>query len=123
MGFASSKKNVILTICFVHCPACRSATPLSPLRITPLGNQDAAPFRLVVIHDVIHCLNIILVLMLILTTWLAKLKRASTWFGAISTVIASSIANLLLVGRQSGASPPFGLCLTQAALVYSVVLL
>ncbi len=122
MGFGS-KKNVILTICSVHCPACRSATPLSPLRIAPLSNQDTDPFRLVVVHDVIYSLNIILVSMVIITAWLAKLKRASTWYGSASTVIASAVANLLLVGRQSGTSPPFRLCLAQAASIYSVAVL
>ncbi|KJA26347.1 hypothetical protein HYPSUDRAFT_36647 [Hypholoma sublateritium FD-334 SS-4] len=101
----------------------RSIIPSSTLRIEPLGGQDAAPFRFVVIHDVIYCLNIILVLTVILTAWLAKLQRSSTWYGAASTVITSAVANMLLLGRQSGVSPSFGLCLTQAALIYSIVVL
>ena len=61
--------------------------------------------------------------MVILTAWLAKLQRSSTWYGNASTVITSAVANLLLVGRQSGASPPFNLCLAQAALIYSAAVL
>lgn len=91
--------------------------------IEPQAHPSTGAFRLIIVHDVIYGLNMALVLAILLTGYLAKLPRALTWYGALSTIIASSIANLLLVGRQSEVPPSFGLCLVQAASIHSAVVL
>ncbi|PPQ76145.1 hypothetical protein CVT26_011795 [Gymnopilus dilepis] len=50
-----------------------------------------------------------------------SVHRHSTWFGFIFSWIVSSVSYLLLffAGQLENLNPPFNLCLTQAALIYS----
>ncbi|KAJ7931580.1 hypothetical protein B0H13DRAFT_1958907 [Mycena leptocephala] len=45
--------------------------------------------------------------------------RSPLWFRHMIAWIVYSVSFLLLIGRQSGPPPPFGLCLVQASLVYA----
>ena len=91
--------------------------------IQPQVHPGTEAFQLVIAHDVIHGVNMVLVLIVLLTAYFAKLSRTSTWYGALSTVSASAVANLLIIGRQSNVPPSFGLCLVQASLIHSDVVL
>ncbi|KAJ7043689.1 hypothetical protein C8F04DRAFT_1072970 [Mycena alexandri] len=48
-----------------------------------------------------------------------SVHRSGLWFRHIIAWIVYSVSFLLLVGRQSGPAPPFGLCMVQAALIHA----
>jgi len=49
----------------------------------------------------------------------AKLKRSKAWFALMLACFTYSLSLLLLLGRQMGPNPPFGLCFLQAAIIYA----
>lgn len=74
----------------------------------------------IVIFDILHIFAFVLLGALILTVIMcARPQRCSFWFFFISAWFITSFSNLLLLGRQTGPAPPFGLCLFQASLVYA----
>ncbi|KAF9011213.1 hypothetical protein BDQ17DRAFT_1345733 [Cyathus striatus] len=48
-----------------------------------------------------------------------KIKRSRSWFAQLYACFIYSFSLLLIVGRQMGPEPPFGLCFLQAATVYA----
>jgi hypothetical protein len=55
----------------------------------------------------------------IITVTCANIKRSRTWFAQLYACFIYSLSLLLIVGRQGGGEPPFGLCFFQAALIYA----
>lgn len=51
--------------------------------------------------------------------FLPTVHRRTTWYGLVTSWIIYSTSYLLLLGRQTGPEPPFGLCICQAALIYA----
>ncbi|KAJ6609040.1 hypothetical protein B0H10DRAFT_2065719 [Mycena sp. CBHHK59/15] len=49
----------------------------------------------------------------------STVHRSGLWFRHIISWILYSAVFLLLIGRQLGPNPPFGLCMVQAALIYA----
>jgi phosphoglycerol transferase MdoB-like AlkP superfamily enzyme len=86
---------------------------------------DTPNLRLIIAYDVLYFIDFILVLLLIFTAWLSQIRRTSTWYAALSTTFVSATANLLLLGQQGrvGPSPGSHMCLVQAALIHSLVVL
>lgn len=80
--------------------------------------------QLVFVYNALLITGLVLQLPVVLTAWLSpRIQRSSTWFPFLGSWIVSSLVYLLLVGQQTGPPPFFGLCVTQAALVYAVPVL
>ncbi|KAG9224960.1 hypothetical protein CCMSSC00406_0001889 [Pleurotus cornucopiae] len=75
---------------------------------------------LITAFNVVQMTGLVLLLAVILTAWLApSVKRSIAWFNVIISWIFSASSFLLLMGRQTGPEPPFGLCLFQSMLIYA----
>src|SRR5438105_2904963 len=81
-----------------------------------------APLAVIVSFDVLAGLGFVLLIVTLLTALTSKyIKRLPTWYSLIVSGIIFAASNLLLLRNQrSTAHPPFGLCVTQAGLVYAV---
>jgi hypothetical protein len=64
-------------------------------------------------------------LLLILVAWNPNIPRHATWYNFCASWVLYSITFLLLTltGHQDDRQPPFGICLTQAALTHAVPVL
>ncbi|KAL4260432.1 hypothetical protein AB1N83_006581 [Pleurotus pulmonarius] len=86
-----------------------------------LAEGAGSPNRaLIAAFNVVQMTGLVLLLAVILTAWLApSVKRSIAWFNVIISWIFSASSFLLLMGRQTGPEPPFGLCLFQSMLIYA----
>lgn len=95
----------------------------SMLESEPQSAQGAGspPNRaLIAAFNAVQMTGLVLLLAIILTAWLApSVKRSIAWFNVIVSWIFSASSFLLLMGRQTGPEPPFGLCLFQSMLIYA----
>ncbi|KAJ8074972.1 hypothetical protein PM082_019299 [Marasmius tenuissimus] len=48
-----------------------------------------------------------------------KIRRMRTWFALMISAVVYCSSFLVLIGRQAGPEPPFGLCVYQAGLIYA----
>jgi len=99
-----------------------SGTPVSPrfilsarYEITPSTSTTFARFFIAE-----QLIGGLLLLILLLTVRLGKVRRSVTWLNFIISFIIFSISYSLLtiLGFQTGPAPPFGACLSQAIFVY-----
>lgn len=49
----------------------------------------------------------------------SRVPRSGVWFCVLTSWLVYSVSFLLLIGKQTGSEPPFGLCFLQAALIYA----
>ncbi|KAF5359744.1 hypothetical protein D9756_003442 [Leucocoprinus leucothites] len=76
---------------------------------------------LVVLFDAIVLVATVLVLCTFLPAILSRnVKRSIGWYSLMTAWLVYSLSYGLLIGRQEGPEPPFGLCLFQTLLVYAV---
>jgi hypothetical protein len=60
------------------------------------------------------------VAIVVVTAWLSpRIYRTSTWYSFMGSWMFFCLSYFVIVGQQVGAEPDFGVCLTQAALIYS----
>jgi hypothetical protein len=50
----------------------------------------------------------------------SRVRRSRVWYCVMNSWMVYSISFSLLLGRQTGPQPPFGICFLRAALVYVV---
>lgn len=82
------------------------------------AGSPASP--LIAAFNGVQLTGLVLLSAVVLTAWLAPtVKRSPAWYNVIISWIFSSSSFLLLMGRQAGPSPPFGLCLVQSMFIYA----
>ncbi|KAF5327130.1 hypothetical protein D9619_004956 [Psilocybe cf. subviscida] len=80
--------------------------------------------HLIVLFDTLFIVGLVSLAAIVLTAWLSPtIRRSSTWFMFIWSWLLISIANIILVGQQTGTEPMAGICLFQAMLVYGLPVL
>lgn len=84
-------------------------------------SSTPAPLAVIIFFDVLAGLGCVVLLMTLLAALTSKdIKRVPAWYSLIVSGIIYDASHLLLLGNQrSTARPPFGLCVTQAGLVYA----
>ncbi|KAF7424535.1 hypothetical protein PC9H_009842 [Pleurotus ostreatus] len=93
-------------------------TARGPDSIQGAGSPASSP--LIAAFNGVQLTGLVLLLAVVLTAWLAPtVKRSPAWYNVIISWIFSSSSFLLLMGRQAGPSPPFGLCLVQSMFIYA----
>ncbi|KAL4268392.1 hypothetical protein AB1N83_001586 [Pleurotus pulmonarius] len=101
---------------FCPSPTTMTSTQLDFESAPGASSPDSA---VIAVFNTLQMTGLVLPLAVILTTWLAPtVKRFPAWYNVIISWIISSSSSLLLIGRQTGTKPPFGLCLFQAMLLY-----
>ncbi|KDR76148.1 hypothetical protein GALMADRAFT_247359 [Galerina marginata CBS 339.88] len=98
-------------------------TPRGPVfstkRLADPLSTSTENFRVVVAFDSISIVAIIFLPIIILTAaFSSRIVRVSTWFMVVGSMLMISVANVLLLGHQTGPLPPRALCLIQAMLMY-----
>lgn len=90
-------------------------------------DSSSRPSRpLIIAFDVLYIVGPLSLLAILLTAWRAediRQRRLPTWFMAVGSWVFISVANILLIGRQTGPSPPPNICLAQAMLIYAAPVL
>jgi hypothetical protein len=75
---------------------------------------------LVVLFDAIVLVATILCLCTIVPAILSRtVHRSIAWYSLMTAWLVYSVSYGLLIGKQEGPNPPFGLCLLQTLLVYA----
>ncbi|KDR76233.1 hypothetical protein GALMADRAFT_156339 [Galerina marginata CBS 339.88] len=90
---------------------------------TPSVDNNVPPPNVpfIVAFDIIYAIGLVSLGAILLTAWRSsQIKRASTWIMVIVSWFITSLANLILVGQQTGRPPMTGVCLTQAMLIYAL---
>jgi len=76
---------------------------------------------LVVFFDVVVFVAIALSFFTFLPAILSKnVHRSIGWYSLIAAWLVYSLSYALLIGKQEGPDPPFGLCAFQSLLIYAV---
>ncbi|KAJ8473636.1 hypothetical protein ONZ45_g16221 [Pleurotus djamor] len=76
--------------------------------------------HLIAAFNAVQITGLVLLLLVILTSWLSpKVKRSIPWYNIIISWIFSAFSFLLIIGKQMGPEPPFGLCLLQSIFIYA----
>ncbi|KAJ6489611.1 hypothetical protein C8R47DRAFT_1195989 [Mycena vitilis] len=87
------------------------ATPSSPADVLQVE---------VTLFNTFSFLGVFSLLLVIGTAYFSStVHRSGLWFRHMIAWIIYSVSYLLLLGRQVGPTPPFGLCLVQAALIHA----
>ncbi|KAF8982517.1 hypothetical protein BDQ17DRAFT_816291 [Cyathus striatus] len=73
----------------------------------------------IILFNALSIMATILTTLVLGTVICAKLKRSNAWFSLLIACLTYSLSLLLIIGRQTGPEPPFGLCFLQAALIYA----
>jgi len=89
--------------------------------VDPDSDQPATNLRFLIAFDIIYVVGLVFLVTIFLTVWCSSsIKRASTWLMVIVSWFITSLANLMLVGQQTGRPPMTSVCLAQAMLIYAV---
>ncbi|KAF8968130.1 hypothetical protein BDZ97DRAFT_1916349 [Flammula alnicola] len=74
----------------------------------------------IIIFDILHIIGPVPLLAILLTAWRSsEVTRTSTQVMSLSSWIIFSVANLVILGQQTGPPPATSICLVQAMLIYS----
>ncbi|KAJ7589896.1 hypothetical protein C8J56DRAFT_1048058 [Mycena floridula] len=74
----------------------------------------------IVAFDVLQAIGLVAAYVVLMTPLLAaNIKRSATWMIFMGELVVLCASYLLLLGQQTGKAPYFGICLTQAALIFS----
>ncbi|KAJ8521367.1 hypothetical protein ONZ45_g1942 [Pleurotus djamor] len=94
---------------------------LSPEPAEGTGSTPTPPKpHLIAAFNAVQITGLVLLLLVILTSWLSpKVKRSIPWYNIIISWIFSAFSFLLIIGKQTGPEPPFGLCLLQSIFIYA----
>ena len=85
--------------------------------------KDHSVYR-IALFDVFYIVGGLLVLANLLTAWFSPhINRASTWTMFHFSWFLTSVANLLLLGQQTGPEPNKALCLMQSMFIYAAPVL
>ncbi|KAF5327131.1 hypothetical protein D9619_004957 [Psilocybe cf. subviscida] len=80
--------------------------------------------RFIALFDALYIAGLVSLIAIVLTAWLSPtIRRSSTWFMFIWSWLLLSIANIIIVGQQTGPEPMTGICLFQAMLIYGLPVL
>ncbi|KAL0954462.1 hypothetical protein HGRIS_003435 [Hohenbuehelia grisea] len=79
-----------------------------------------AGYTLVAAYNAVNTVGLVLLALTFLPAWLTpSVQRSTAWITLMAGAIFYSLGALLIVGNQIGPSPSFGMCLTQATVMYS----
>ncbi|KAF9012147.1 hypothetical protein BDZ89DRAFT_483559 [Hymenopellis radicata] len=79
---------------------------------------------LVAAFDTMVVIGFVMIAMVLVAAWRSsEIYRLKTWFGLMIAGLVYSVSYFLIVGRQFGEEPAFGLCLLQASLIYGAPVL
>ncbi|KAJ7589866.1 hypothetical protein C8J56DRAFT_586096 [Mycena floridula] len=89
-------------------------------KATTEETRRTMPNSYIIAFDVLQAIGLVSSYVVFLTPISsATVKRSTTWLMFMGELAIFCTTFLLLLGRQDGLAPNFGLCLTQAALVFS----
>ncbi|KAF8917526.1 hypothetical protein CPB85DRAFT_1452710 [Mucidula mucida] len=79
---------------------------------------------LVAAFDTMVVISFVMIAIVLIPAWrLSEIYRLKTWFALMIAGLVYSVSFFLIVGRQFGEEPPFGLCLLEASLIYGAPVL
>ncbi|KAF8968132.1 hypothetical protein BDZ97DRAFT_1916351 [Flammula alnicola] len=74
----------------------------------------------IILFDILYILGLVSVSVILITATLSsRIRRTSTWFMVLGSWFVTSLANLILLGQQTGPPPKTSVCLLQAMLIYA----
>ncbi|KAK0444334.1 hypothetical protein EV421DRAFT_390062 [Armillaria borealis] len=74
----------------------------------------------VTLFDILQGLLFLLLALVFLTAiFSSTVNRSKTWFMFMASIIEWCASYLIIIGQQTGKGPPVGLCIFQAAVIYS----
>ncbi|KAJ6576547.1 hypothetical protein DFH09DRAFT_363315 [Mycena vulgaris] len=83
-----------------------------------LDHFDRNSFTLLAVFNSLQIFGLSLVVVA-LTAWMSpRVHRISAWYSFMASWMFFCLLYFIMVGQQVGAEPPFGVCITQAALIY-----
>ncbi|KAJ7285033.1 hypothetical protein C8J57DRAFT_1290202 [Mycena rebaudengoi] len=82
--------------------------------------QEGGNLSLLAVFNFLQFFGFLSVAIVVVTAWLSpRIYRTSTWYSFMGSWMFFCLSFFIIVGQQVGAEPDFGVCLTQAALIYS----
>ncbi|KAF9012135.1 hypothetical protein BDZ89DRAFT_1142997 [Hymenopellis radicata] len=79
---------------------------------------------LVAAFDTMVVIGFVMIAIVLVPAWRSsEICRLKTWFALMIAGLVYSVSYFLIVGRQFGEEPAFGLCLLQASLIYAAPVL
>ncbi len=74
--------------------------------------------------DAMVVIGIVAIVIVLVPAWRStEIYRLRTWFALMIAGLVYSVSFFLIVGRQFGEEPAFGLCLLQASMIYGAPVL
>ncbi len=74
----------------------------------------------VTLFDILQGLLFLLLALVFMTAiFSSTVNRSKTWFMFMASIIEWCASYLIIIGQQTGKGPPAGLCVFQAAVIYS----
>jgi len=105
-------------------------TQLTPHRssaesqLETVAPNASAAIQLINIFNALQVMGFLVLGAVFFTALLSPdVRRTATWFSMIAPWMISALSYFLIVGQQIGSDPGFGICLTQAGLVYAAPVL
>ncbi|KAJ7590627.1 hypothetical protein C8J56DRAFT_538345 [Mycena floridula] len=94
---------------------------MSPIQAQVTASSDSSFRNPVLAFDTLAFAGFFLLALVLIPVILFKqVPRNRTWFGLILGWMLYSVSYILILGRQFGPAPPFGLCMLQAILIYTM---
>ncbi|KAJ7429674.1 hypothetical protein B0H11DRAFT_1056457 [Mycena galericulata] len=82
--------------------------------------QERDSFMLLAIYNFLQIFGFVSLAIVVLTAWLSHtVHRTAAWYSFMGSWMYFCLCYFLIAGQQVGAEPSFGVCMTQAALIYS----
>ncbi|KAJ7126937.1 hypothetical protein C8R44DRAFT_108998 [Mycena epipterygia] len=84
------------------------------------GAQERESFMLLAVFNFLQIFGFLTLGIIVLTAWLSpRVHRTSAWYLFMGSWMFFCLSYFIIVGQQVGAEPPFGVCVTQAAMIYA----
>ncbi|KAF9012145.1 hypothetical protein BDZ89DRAFT_483547 [Hymenopellis radicata] len=95
------------------------------MRMDALSSDGTFHYHgVVAAFDTLVVIGFVMIAIVLVPAWRSsEIYRLKTWFALMIAGLVHSVSFFLVVGRQFGEEPAFGLCLLQASLIYGAPVL
>lgn len=88
------------------------------------NHLDSVRVRFIVAFDILNFIALVSLSIVLLTAWASpRIRRVPTWYLYIVSWDVYSLSYLLILGKQTGSEPVWGLCLFQSMMIYAAPIL